>query len=276
MKEVVEKLWENKECPRVILVGHSMGGALAVHVAARGYLQSLAALVVIDVVEGSAMDALSSMQTYLQGRPKIFKSIEQAIEYSVRSGSIRNIESARVSIIGQLKKLVTSVDPSIEDEGIGIRLGSQSGMVMQTELAEEDENEPHAKEQKMSFELDEGKKDANFVIPEQAIEKYVWRIDLIKTETFWKEWFKGLSALFLGIGVPKLLLLAGTDRLDKELCVGQMQGKFQMQILGQCGHAVHEDSPDEVAEALANFVMRHKFAESVEDNMMQNYSNFKI
>jgi len=254
-----------------------MGGALAVHVAARGYIPSLAALVVIDVVEGSALDALSSMQTYLQGRPKIFKSIEQAIEYSVRSGSIRNVESARVSIIGQLKKLATSIEASGEgEEEVGLRLGSQSGMVMQTDLAEEDESEPHAKERRMSFELEEAKKSVEFVEPEQAVEKYVWRIDLTRTERFWKEWFKGLSAMFLGVGVPKLLLLAGTDRLDKELCVGQMQGKFQMQILAQCGHAVHEDSPEEVAEALASFVMRHKFAESMEENMMQSYSNFKI
>jgi hypothetical protein len=27
------------------------------------------------------MDALSGMQTFLQGRPKLFNSIEQAIEY---------------------------------------------------------------------------------------------------------------------------------------------------------------------------------------------------
>lgn len=67
----------------------------------------------------------------------------------------------------------------------------------------------------------------------------MWRIDLTKTEKYWKEWFKGLSAMFLSLNVPKLLLLAGVDRLDKELMVGQMQGKFQMQVLPQCGHAVH-------------------------------------
>jgi len=40
-----------------------------------------------------------------------------------------------------------------------------------------------------------------------------------------------------------------------------MQGKFQMQVLPQCGHAVHEDVPDKVAEVLATFMIRHKFAE---------------
>ena len=48
--------------------------------------------------------------------------------------------------------------------------------------------------------------------------------------------------MFLSLSIPKLLLLAGVDRLDKDLMVGQMQGKFQMQILPLCGHAVHEGS----------------------------------
>jgi protein phosphatase methylesterase 1 len=34
-----------------------------------------------------------------------------------------------------------------------------------------------------------------------------------------------------------------------------------MQVLPQCGHAVHEDVPDKVAEVLATFMIRHKFAE---------------
>lgn len=77
-----------------------------------------------------------------------------------------------------------------------------------------------------------------------------------------------------------MLLLAGIDRLDKELTVGQMQGtylianknvapckiflcagKFQMQVLSHCGHTVHEDTPDKVAEIIATFLVRHKLAE---------------
>ena len=38
-------------------------------------------------------------------------------------------------------------------------------------------------------------------------------------------WFQGLSQQFLSSSVPKMLLLAGVDRLDKDLTVGQMQGK---------------------------------------------------
>lgn len=63
----------------VVLVGHSMGGAVAVRAAE--YMENLAALAVIDVVEGTAMDALTSMQSFLRSRPKGFETIAHAIEW---------------------------------------------------------------------------------------------------------------------------------------------------------------------------------------------------
>ena len=41
-----------------------------------------------------------------------------------------------------------------------------------------------------------------------------------------EDWFKGLSGKFLASRAGKLLLLAGTDRLDKPLMIGQMQGSL--------------------------------------------------
>ena len=58
---------------------YSMGGALAVHCALN--IANLCALCVIDVVEGSAMDALSSMQTFLRSRPDRFQSVQHAIQW---------------------------------------------------------------------------------------------------------------------------------------------------------------------------------------------------
>jgi protein phosphatase methylesterase 1 len=104
----------------------------------------------------------------------------------------------------------------------------------------------------------------------------------------------------------KLLLLAGTDRLDKELMIGQMQGwflslsyhylsiylfipiiihllhtcyplvyfilfffsntlhalsltlgKYQLQVLPDAGHFIHEDQPAKTAQILVDFYKRN-------------------
>lgn len=55
-------------------------------------------------------------------------------------------------------------------------------------------------------------------------------------------WFQGLSSAFLAARAARLLILAGTDRLDKELMIGQMQGKFQMEVIPDTGHMLHEVS----------------------------------
>ncbi|MFH4983600.1 hypothetical protein AB6A40_010309 [Gnathostoma spinigerum] len=64
------------ECIPTILVGHSMGGALAIHAAVSGNMVNVVGLVVVDVVEGTALEALSSMTRLLADRPRQFPSIE--------------------------------------------------------------------------------------------------------------------------------------------------------------------------------------------------------
>ena len=54
----------------------SMGGALAVHVVASNRLKKTAALCVVDVVEGTAMESLSKMRPFLESRPESFRSVE--------------------------------------------------------------------------------------------------------------------------------------------------------------------------------------------------------
>lgn len=93
-----------QNAPPLILVGHSMGGAICVHTAAQNAIPTLNGVVVIDVVEGTAMEALASMQSFLRSRPTHFKSIQNAIEWCIRSGQIRNVESAKVSMPGQIIK----------------------------------------------------------------------------------------------------------------------------------------------------------------------------
>lgn len=181
--------WEG--LPPVLLVGHSLGGAVVTNLAKRGDLgASVLGFAVLDVVEGSAMDALQSMITYLSTRPSGFPSLESGIDWHVRSRTLRNATSARTSVPALLVK---------DGEG------------------------PRA---------------------------WRWRTDLAATQRFWEGWFSGLSKKFLEARGGKLLLLAGTDRLDTELTIGQMQGesrplssprshpqficRFRCVLLGQC------------------------------------------
>lgn len=53
------------------------------------------------------------------------------------------------------------------------------------------------------------------------------------SQPYWEGWYKGLSDMFMSVVIPKVLVLAGTDRLDRVLTVGQMQGKFQLVLLPQ-------------------------------------------
>lgn len=79
-----------------------MGGALAIHVTNRQLIPHLIAVGVIDVVEGSAMEALHGMTTFLRGRPSRFESVEAAIEWCLKTGTARNVRAARVSMPAQV------------------------------------------------------------------------------------------------------------------------------------------------------------------------------
>jgi protein phosphatase methylesterase 1 len=152
-----------KVLPPSVLVGHSLGGAVVTRIAADGTLGArLVGFAVLDVVEGSAIEALLHMKTYLASRPSSFASVDQAINWHIRSRTIRDLESAQASV------------PSL-------------------------------------------------LIPYN--DRWIWRTDLARTQRWWEDWFTGMSGLFLRGRAAKALVLAGTDRLDKELMVGQMQGK---------------------------------------------------
>lgn len=41
---------------------------------------------------------------------------------------------------------------------------------------------------------------------------WLWRTNLAASSPYWRGWYEGLSDAFLALTVPKMLLLAGTDR----------------------------------------------------------------
>ncbi|KAL0945521.1 hypothetical protein HGRIS_001003 [Hohenbuehelia grisea] len=192
-----------KAAPTLLLVGHSMGGAVCARACPLliNDKYRIAGLTVLDVVEGSAMDALPHMHSLLNTRPDGFDNVEAAVEWHVKTNTIRNPYSARISV------------PSIVTP-------SQS---------------------------------ASAIVP-----AYQWRTPLRSTAEYWPSWFKGLSSMFLSAKTARLLVLAGTDRLDKELMIGQMQGKFQLVVVPGVGHMIQEDDPTKLAEILVEFWRRNE------------------
>lgn len=85
---------ENRDVP-IILFGHryrflvclsSMGGGIAVHVASDPSMRErIKGLIVVDVVEGTALEALPTMLGVLQRRPQQFYDYEDAINWRSKS-----------------------------------------------------------------------------------------------------------------------------------------------------------------------------------------------
>jgi len=82
----------------LVLIGHSMGGALAVRVAAEGTVRNIKAVVLVEASEGVAQQAFDSTLSYLSDRPSRFESIEAAVDWALASGLIRNKQSAAISL----------------------------------------------------------------------------------------------------------------------------------------------------------------------------------
>ncbi|KAL2756250.1 hypothetical protein ACRALDRAFT_1063755 [Sodiomyces alcalophilus JCM 7366] len=199
------------QTPPLVLVGHSLGGPVVTSLALnpRSLAPDILGHAVLDVVEGSAVEALQSMHLHLSTRPAAFPSVESAIEWHVRSRTLRNALSARVSVP---PLLVRDQEPTTTTPS-----SSSSG----------------------------------------TPRPWHWRTDLAATQPFWEGWFAGLSRKFLSARGGKLLLLAGTDRLDTELTIGQMQGKYALQVFPDAGHFLHEDLPEKTAVSLVDFFRRN-------------------
>ncbi|KAJ2514998.1 Protein phosphatase methylesterase 1 [Coemansia sp. RSA 2049] len=188
----------------LVLVGHSMGGAVVAHAVASRRIKGVLGLVLIDIVEGSAIDSLPSIPAFIAARPASFGSVESAIRWHVDANHIQNTESARLSVPSLIK-------PTTTTDGSG-----------------------------------------------NAVSSWTWRTDLLPSQKFWHGWYAGLSNTFVSAPAAKLLILAGTDRLDKDLLIAQMQGKFQLELLPAAGHTIQEDLPAVVGDALISFCKRNQ------------------
>ena len=204
--QVLNHIHEKYPEENLILLGHSMGGSIATKTCCeilkeeekyKELYKKMQGLIVIDVVEGTAMDALPFMENIVHNRPDKFNSIQKGIEYMYKSGTIKNIESARISVPPLLK---------------------------------EEKNEKTGKT------------------------VYKFKTNLLDSKPFWSEWFIGLTKAFLSCNIPKMLMLAGIERMDKDLTIAQMQGKYKLSIMRNVGHIMHEDKPEEAMKFIKEFV----------------------
>lgn len=194
----------------IFLVGHSLGGAILTN-----YIMNfdhshykIIGLVMIDIVEETAVRALSSISHFINRRPKNFRSYPDAIQWHLNSHLLRNETSAKISVSALLQP-------------------NNSGY------------------------LD-------------------WKTDLSLMANFWDSWFVNLSENFIKCGsnsnshLSKLLILSGNEILDKELIIGQMQGKYQLIVFNNstnAGHFLQEDIPMQLGISITEFVRRNSVAD---------------
>lgn len=190
--------------PYIYLLGHSLGGSVVTHFTQRQQMNPEAlhsviinGLILVDMVEGTALSGLSQTSSFLRQRPQSFLAIENAIRWSLRMGNCagRRLEALRVAV---------------------------PGLLYQT-----DDN------------------------------LFKWTTNILESENLWHQWFEGLSKMFIECApVPRLLILAEREHLDRPLTIATMQGQFQCVIARDAGHSIQEDQPDFVSNTVASFIDR--------------------
>lgn len=85
--EYIEQIFPEEN---IIVIGHSMGGAIAAKTVEeivkndekyKSLAEKIQGLIIIDVVEGTAMEALPFMENIVKSRPSTFKDLDSAVEY---------------------------------------------------------------------------------------------------------------------------------------------------------------------------------------------------
>lgn len=190
----------------IFLIGHSLGGAVLTDYI-MNYDHSnfdIKGLAMIDIVEETALRALTSVSHFINRRPKSFGSYSDAVQWHLHSHLLQNPTSAKISVSDLLRR------------------GDDNCLV--------------------------------------------WKTDISSMSEFWDSWFIKLSDNFMTCGslskhkIAKLLVLSGNDTLDKDLIIGQMQGKYQLIVFNNTsntGHFIQEDIPKQLGVSIMEFVRRN-------------------
>ncbi|KNZ61743.1 protein phosphatase methylesterase 1 [Puccinia sorghi] len=221
--ELLGALYPNQsKAPSLVLIGHSMGAAVVTEACAAIQL-NLAK--VLGLVLPSAPPLSASNTSPFLSRlflplcdpsppSDVVTSIRGCIQ-SVDSHTIRNLQSARISVPSLIRNVShpSSSHPT---------RSSLPAVVAEEEEEEGSSAEPRFESKPISTSHpaeDAGEEE------KEGGSRFEWITDLRQSQPHWEGWFRGLSGKFLVQKTARLLVLAGTDRLDKELMIGQMQGK---------------------------------------------------
>lgn len=187
------------------LIGHSLGASVLAAFAAKHHssLQrcQLHGLVMVDIIEDTAVAALERMPAILADIPKSFTDFDEALRWSLRGAHSHHFPGLKANdfIRASLKSQLTTAEDG----------------------------------------------------------RMHWISDLSLMQPFWNDWFTGLTDNFLSLSGSRMLVLAGTDYMDRAMTVAQMQGKFQLVVVRDSGHAIQEDQPGELARPIISMIEKH-------------------
>lgn len=220
-KKVLEAvLTDKEENSEVFLIGHSLGAAILAALPHKFSKIKFSGLVMVDIIEGN-LNCLLVYDLF------IIDLIETAVQALSRMPSVLSeIPKSFPDIKSALKWSISS---------------SHSHHSPQTKRLNEIERS-------LSSQLEYNEKEGRFE----------WITDLSQMAPFWDSWFAGLTGNFLKFSGSRLLILASdTDHMDREMTIAQMQGKFQLIVIRESGHAVQEDQPEQMAEPISLMIRKH-------------------
>ncbi|CAD8091720.1 unnamed protein product [Paramecium primaurelia] len=94
-ESVIEFIRIKNPNTNIILLGHSLGAAIASKIKHQSYIRGL---IVIDMIESKAFESIQIMDYQLRKRPSLFSSYSSAINYHVYNNLIRNPISAQITV----------------------------------------------------------------------------------------------------------------------------------------------------------------------------------
>lgn len=218
LRAVLGHVNENIE---VFLIGHSLGASVLAALPHKVDIPKVkySGLVMIDIIEGKNQAA----------KRNFFMFVETAVQALTRMSSV-----------------IADIPKSFKDIESATKWTISS-------------SHSHHKAQAASKRIDAIEKSVSSQLFYNDVSgSFEWITDLSKMSSYWDTWFTSLTSNFLRFPGSRLLILAtDTDYMDRDMTIAQMQGKFQLVVVRESGHAVQEDKPEEMAEPLISMIQKH-------------------